>query len=61
MNRNETVIELSPIVLKGLLARLEEAAEITYYGETLTLKIMGENDCFDYEISTKYTVSGASY
>ena len=48
-------------MLKGLLARLEEAAEITYYGETLTLKIMGENDCFDYEISTKYTVSGASY
>ena len=61
MNRNETVIELSPIVLKGLLARLERVADITDYSETVTLKIMGEHDCFDYEITSKYTDSGASY
>lgn len=44
-----------------MLARLEEVSEITYHSEVIALRIMGEGDVFDYEITAKYTATGTSY
>lgn len=61
LNRNEIVINLQPRVLQTMLARLEEVSQVTYGTEVIALRIMGEGDVFDYEITAKYTATGSSY
>ena len=61
LNRNEIVINLQPRVLQTMLARLEEVSQVTYGTEVIALRIMGEGDVFDYEITTKYSAKGSSY
>lgn len=60
LDTNKTVVELTPATLRSLISRLEECAEVTYFAENLFLTIYGEGDCFDYTISTQYTVNGTS-
>ena len=44
-----------------MLAHLEEVSQVTYGTEVIALRIMGEGDVFDYEITAKYSAKGSSY
>ena len=44
-----------------MLAHLEEVSQVTYGTEVIALRIMGEGDVFDYEITAKYRATGSSY